>query len=482
VTTSTTTHQFAITATESSRFAQLSGDFNPLHLDATVARRTQFGSTVVHGIHLLLQSLDAVAGDLPPQRFTIASLAVTFSNPMRTGGLLQIRVLNDDATGKIRITGESEGRTAFTAKLEVKTETAIATHPIQDLAYEAAAPRALDFPPSMTPARTALRLNRIICSELFPRLGRLVDDALVADLLATTRIVGMECPGLDSIYSAAKFQRRPTPIAPTHDTMDYQVNKLDDRFRMIRVAAAGAAMEGIIEAFFRPRPVQQKPLAELVAVIEERSFSKQLALIIGGSRGLGELTAKILLAGGAKVTLTYSSGRDDAKRIADEAGHCKRECVIQQLDMRQLTMDSMPSWLQESPFTHVYYFASPHITKNLAETWNQDLFERYAAVYVQSFAVLAESLASAAMAAGRQLRFFYPSSVFVDQPEKGFAEYAAAKSAGEELCRYLAHRYGAQIALPRLPRVRTDQTSGLTDAGVQDAFPIMAAALRALHL
>ncbi len=43
------------------RFADVSGDRNPMHLDAVKARRTQAGVPVVHGVHLLLWALDVAA-------------------------------------------------------------------------------------------------------------------------------------------------------------------------------------------------------------------------------------------------------------------------------------------------------------------------------------------------------------------------------------------------------------------------------------
>ena len=36
------------------RFADVSGDRNPMHLDAVLARRTQAGVPVARGVHLLL--------------------------------------------------------------------------------------------------------------------------------------------------------------------------------------------------------------------------------------------------------------------------------------------------------------------------------------------------------------------------------------------------------------------------------------------
>src|ERR1035438_4230922 len=57
------------------RFATLSGDWNPIHVDPVRARRTQAGGVVVHGIHVLLWALDAFASrhpdlDSPPCRAT----------------------------------------------------------------------------------------------------------------------------------------------------------------------------------------------------------------------------------------------------------------------------------------------------------------------------------------------------------------------------------------------------------------------------
>src|SRR5882762_8477191 len=42
-------------------FARLSGDVNPMHMDDLAARRTQAGAAVVHGVHILLWSLEQLA-------------------------------------------------------------------------------------------------------------------------------------------------------------------------------------------------------------------------------------------------------------------------------------------------------------------------------------------------------------------------------------------------------------------------------------
>ena len=53
-------------------------------------------------------------------------------------------------------------------------------------------------------------------------------------------------------------------------------------------------------------------------IVGPTEFAGSTALIVGGSRGLGALTAKILAAGGGKVIITYATGRADAEDLTEE--------------------------------------------------------------------------------------------------------------------------------------------------------------------
>ena len=59
-------------------FAQLSGDFNPIHMDPAAARRTQAGAVVVHGVHAVLWAIDKLV-QLGPVKDPIASLKIQFT-------------------------------------------------------------------------------------------------------------------------------------------------------------------------------------------------------------------------------------------------------------------------------------------------------------------------------------------------------------------------------------------------------------------
>ena len=84
------------TAADQIGFAAVSGDHNPMHVDAVFARRTPAGTPVVHGVHMLLWALDALAradGEMPPlrrltarfKRFVAADETVAAALMKRTG-------------------------------------------------------------------------------------------------------------------------------------------------------------------------------------------------------------------------------------------------------------------------------------------------------------------------------------------------------------------------------------------------------------
>src|SRR5262249_52941521 len=101
------TSRFAVSSPDSDAFARLSGDFNPLHIDPTRARRLIFGAAVPHGVHVLLGALDATFARLE-HPLSMQSLRVAFLAPAKhveplttrvseaERGVVLITVLQDD--------------------------------------------------------------------------------------------------------------------------------------------------------------------------------------------------------------------------------------------------------------------------------------------------------------------------------------------------------------------------------------------------
>jgi len=94
-----------ITDADIRAFAELSGDFNPLHLDDEFARTTRFGRRIAHGM-LGASLISTVLGTkLPGQGAIYLSQTLRFLAPIFPG---------DAVTAKVTVTKIKEGKPILT--------------------------------------------------------------------------------------------------------------------------------------------------------------------------------------------------------------------------------------------------------------------------------------------------------------------------------------------------------------------------------
>jgi hypothetical protein len=311
-----------------------------------------------------------------------------------------------------------------------------------------------------------LDLNINAGHRYFPNLFRCVSPIQIATLLNSSRLVGAECPGLNSIYSEINLT---VDESDDCNTLKYQVTKFDPRFQMVNMNVVAPSMRGVIKAFVRPPPQEQDSLETLSRLVRGNEFSNQRALIVGGSRGLGEVTAKILAAGGAEVSITYHQGANDAQQIVEEIvsnGGIAQHLKFDVLSDKDRHFDNTLNHLRP---THLYYFPTPRIFTAVAGVFSPTLFTRFCNYYVEGFLNTLKCLVNNGMT-----NVFYPSSVAVDEPTSNMSEYVAAKLAGETVCKFVQkHNSSIRVYCPRLPRMSTDQTVTLLPYESQNPGPIM---------
>ena len=412
----------------------------------------------MHGLHGVLWALDALLAQVGPGRGP-ASLDARFRRPIGLGASLAV-VCTSLSEASAALSVIADGDRATTIRLGLGS------------LVEAAAPGAPDWgddPPRERALADLVGASGILpvgvdpdgARGRWPALLAAVGAAGIADLLALTRLVGMECPGRWSIFSGLQLTFRSSP----GDGLRWSVTEVDDRFSRVRIAVSSRTFAGEVEAFVRPRPVEQATFEAIRSAVDPGRFEGWRALIVGGSRGLGEVAAKLIAAGGGRVTLTWHLGERDALRVVDQirAGGGRARGI-------QLDVAAVGRPLPEA--THLAYFASPKITP-VRGPFRSEVYRRYLEAYVHGFGAVVE----AATGEG-PLRVLYPSTVLIDDADRGFAEYAAAKAAGEALCRALDRcDRRLSIRVERFARLATDQTRALGATGAADPVPAVLQAL-----
>jgi acyl dehydratase len=452
------------------RFARLSGDWNPIHMDPIVARRTHAGAPVVHGVHLMLWAMDALiaAGIL---RGPIATIQAVFSKFVYLDTPAEIAVVRlDPATAEATILAVGVVTTTVTITLGEPDRAPAAAEDAEPVETNGQTPNAPALASMSGQAGwVGPQADVISVAAMFPAISAAIGAGRVGAIALVSRLVGMLFPGLLSVLTSLDLSL----IAPgKRPGLGFRVALADVRTRMLRMNVAGSGITGSVVAFARHDQVVQRSVADIAHLVTPQEFAGATALITGGSRGLGALTAKIIAAGGGRVIVTYVSGRTDAERLASEIdGFAGRAvCTTLRYDVMQPVGDQLGQIGRV--VTHLYHFATPRIYRQKPTLFDAAVFAEFTRAYLTSFHELCTALQPQTQ---RRVIAFFPSSDFVAPGRpRDMAEYAMAKAAGEVLCDEISRTEGYPLVLPhRLPRMLTDQTATLAKVVTADSLQVM---------
>jgi len=444
-------------------FARLSSDWNPMHLDRAFARRTQVGAPVVHGIHHLAWSADAVL-----RRFSleVANIRARFLQPLYLDETAHVRILKrtdrqiefevvaaDSVVARIKLSAQP-GKFAGPTLLPAPSAPTRFAEPI-NLRFEQLAGQA-----------GAVAIGDADVRSVFPALSDAIGQSAVKALLATSQIVGMACPGLHSLFTGLEVYCG--PHTGQESALAYAVGKTDARFRSLQIEVSGAGIAGWLEAFARPAPPSQPGMTQISPRVAGRPFAGQKSLIVGGSRGLGEVTAKIVAAGGGSAVITYRESRHEAERVAAEILGAGDQCEILHYDALTPASDQLG---RLGAVDSCYYFATPKIFQRKSALYEPEKLRVFLRFYADGFFDLCTALAHEGPG---KIAIFYPSTVAIDQGLGATAEYAMAKMAGEILAKHLNEFMpNIHVICRRLPRILTDQTATVGVASADNALDVM---------
>lgn len=446
-------------------FAGLSGDRNPIHVDPVAARRTMAGQVIVYGVDSLLWALDALAHSMG---VVAHRMTVRFLKPIYLDE--EVECLWDAGGNRLTLMVEDVAAVQVTLKIGAS----ILKH----------TPHVSFGTPRNTPASPSF----VDCMQFQDQPFRIVGDfqavqdqypnaaanyGLLAlnEIAAISNLVGMECPGLYSLDAAFDIQLTDAEDHPP----TFSVVDGDSRFGYLTMDVHGNAIRAKVEAIYLPKPVSRPTLAEIALHVRPREFQGVNALIIGGSRGLGALTASVIGAGGGRIWVTYNVGENDAHALIQEL-----RAIGAKADAVQLTVTAAPSPLlipgsiDLEAINQVYYFATDRILGKRSKKFNDARFRRLSVIYVDGFRELCGHL----QRMHRAFSVFYPSSQAVAEPPPELAEFAAAKLMGEQLCAEMGPESRLTILCPRLPQMQTDQTLSLIEEPDADSVEILLPLIR----
>lgn len=178
-------------------------------------------------------------------------------------------------------------------------------------------------------------------------------------------------------------------------------------------------------------------------------MTQHIALVTGGSRGLGKNAALKLAAKGTDIILTYNSNVEEAQNVVREIEQKGVKAVALQLNVGDITgfdvfvrnvQEQLKSVWQRETFDYLLNNAGIGINAPFAET-SVEQFDQLVNIHFKGPFFLTQSLLPLLKNGGRILNV---SSGLARFCQPGYAAYASMKGAMEVLTRYQAKELGAR--------------------------------------
>jgi NAD(P)-dependent dehydrogenase (short-subunit alcohol dehydrogenase family) len=464
-------------------FSAASHDRNPLHISQEYARTTPYGEPVVFGILGALAAL----GHLPDrQGMVLADVSLEFRNPMTVGVGYRIQVdetSEQQSLVKIYDADRLMMRAMFTF-LPGQGRSQEMSVLKRSYPAEAADRKREEFPlgGSVTGsyAPSASDFEKVV--ERWGLSAKGASAIQISALMWASFLVGMELPGKRAIFWRLTLDFQPDdgrPVGPL--SYEVTIKDFDERLDLLHTTGELSSGERLyataqIRAFVRPDSPRSS-IAGITALLPRSEKLKgKVALVIGGSRGLGAAISQALALQGCSVLVNYHHSNTEAEEIRASLGDQSELIVLEQGDATDI------EWCQKlrqhilreyKGIDFLICNASPPIRPLAFVPEKLELFQDFVVKSVALVSVpMSVFLDCLSESSGWNV---IVSSAFVRDLPGEWPHYVTAKCAVEGLAQWAtAHNQKTQTLLVRPPKLLTDQTN--TTMGREGAMPMERAA------
>ena len=187
-------------------------------------------------------------------------------------------------------------------------------------------------------------------------------------------------PGLNSLFISTKIVLKSNIVLKKKF---YKIINVEKRIGLVNLKFFGRTIESDIQTIVRQKPVKNPSFKMVKKFINDKEFKNMNALVIGGSRGIGEIISKMIIAGGGNVKLTYYKGFEEAKKIKKEFQKLSKNNSIFELNI--LNQEHLNKLKKVKKINCVFYLATPKILKSWNKKHDNQISKLYKLFFFKQF-------------------------------------------------------------------------------------------------
>lgn len=408
------------------KFANISLDKNPIHLNIKTARRQFYGSKIAHGALLIEKFLVYF---FKKKKYLIKTFDCYFKMPCEVGShvFYKYTCKNSRVKCDIRIKNKQICFFEYTftqnflnEKISIKNKKSQKINKF---------------------------LNKSQIKKFSTKRNKFIkhydnDKNIFLNILYNlSRVIGMEVPGYYSLFSNFNVKFNPDK---NNDENYYKVKNIINKINLVETNYVFKNYNLTSNSFLLNPPIDyDKILKKRYLLKKTKITNDKKILIIGGSRGLGLMSTYYFLGRGYKVYSTYTVYDKYLKNIQNNRLNIFKYDIKNNLNLKKIKTIARNSDL-------IMFFASPKILNQPIRGFDKDYFNSiniFNKIFIEK---ILKNLSNK--------KIFFPSTIFLNSMDQNkFLEYKKSKKIMEK---YLINqKNNFKCFFPRLPRFKTDQNN-----------------------